>query len=215
MANVIETLKTVREDVGVNVYDDCMPPDTYTKLLRVSQPVGWRFGWNTPSNPGARYWHHEVGYGNKQNLESVSDRVRQHPAKIFATYMDWLLEQLPQSSKILRFYLNARTFGTDGWPHIDTDRQGERTGILYLNDKWQPAWGGETAIFNARGDVTDAVLPRRNRLLVFPSDALHAPRPLTRAYTGLRAPGADSRGPGFPYPRVYRVAGGVGGKDWL
>ncbi len=186
MASDVAMLKAVWEDVGVHVYDDCVPDALYGKLLNVSQAVGWRFGWNTPSNPSARYWHHEVGYGNKQNLESVADRVREHPAKIFSTYMDWLLAQLPPTSKILRFYLNAHTFGTDGWPHTDTDRQGERTAILYLNDKWQPAWGGETAIFDARGDVSDAVLPRRNRLLVFPSDQLHAPRPLTRAFSGLR-----------------------------
>lgn len=203
MSSSIATLLKLQEDTGVNVYDDRVPEEMYVKLLRVSQAVGWRFGWNTPSNPEARYWHHEVGYGNKQNLESVADRVRQHPAKIFSTYMDWLLEQLPPTSKILRFYLNAHTFGTDGWPHTDTDRRGERTVLLYLNDKWQSAWGGETAIFDARGDVSDAVLPRRNRLLVFPSDALHAPRPLTRAFNGLRVVlvvkigfGPDEKSPG-------------------
>lgn len=186
MSSSIATLRKLKEAAGVNIYDDCVPDEMYVKLLRASQAVGWRYGWNTPSNPEARYWHHEVGYGNKQNTQSVVGRVREHPAKIFSEYQDWLLGHLPGGSKILRFYLNAHTFGTDGWPHTDTDRKGERTAILYLNPKWQPAWGGETVIFDANGDVAQAVLPRRNRLMVFSSDTLHAPRPLTRAYTGLR-----------------------------
>ncbi|MEH6544764.1 MAG: 2OG-Fe(II) oxygenase [Porticoccaceae bacterium] len=170
----------------VRVYDSLLPEDMYKKLLQVSQRVGWRYGWNTPSNPEARYWHHEIGYGNKQNRACVADKVKEHPAPIFSTYQSWLLEQLPIDTKILRFYMNAYTFGTDGWPHTDTDRTGERTALLYLAPEWRPAWGGETAMFDKNGDVEQAVLPARNRLLVFPSDRLHAPRPLARAFNGLR-----------------------------
>jgi hypothetical protein len=41
-------------------------------------------------------------------------------------------------------------------------------------------------VFNAKGDIKSAVLPRPNRLLSFPSDRLHAPRPLSKAFEGLR-----------------------------
>lgn len=170
----------------VKVYDGRVPKNIYGNLQRVSQLVGWHYGWNTPSNPEARYWHHEIGYGNKQNRECVAAKVKEHPASIFAVYQSWLLEQFPPDTRILRFYMNAYTFGTDGWPHTDTDRTGDVTALLYLNPVWQPAWGGETTMFDENGDVTLAVLPANNRLMVFPSDQLHAPRPLSRAFNGLR-----------------------------
>ncbi len=179
-------LLNTTDSPGVRVYDGRVPRDIYVKLLRVSQQVGWRYGWNTPSNPEARYWHHEIGYGNKQNTESVGEKVKEHPAPVFSDYQDWLLGQFPDGAKILRFYMNAYTFGTDGWPHTDTDRPGEWTALLYLTQGWEPPWGGETAMFDENGDVEQAVLPARNRLVVFPSDQLHAPRPLARAFNGLR-----------------------------
>lgn len=171
----------------VQVFDDRVPTPLYEALIEAVGRIGWRFGWNTPSNPHSRYWHHEVGHGKKSNTADVSDRVRQHPLPVFAQYMDWLRSDLvsPQT-QVLRFYLNAHTYGTDGWPHTDTDRGEELTMVLYLTATWQPAWCGETVVFNAQGDIEAAVLPRPNRLLSFPSDRLHAPRPLSKAFEGLR-----------------------------
>ena len=88
-------LLNTTDSPGVRVYDGRVPRDIYVKLLRVSQQVGWRYGWNTPSNPEARYWHHEIGYGNKQNTESVGEKVKEHPAPVFSDYQDWLLGQFP------------------------------------------------------------------------------------------------------------------------
>lgn len=170
----------------IQVYDDAVPEELYSDMLKLSKRVRWQYGWNTPSNPTARYWHHEVGFGNKRNTDCIAETVRKHPAKLFTTYMEWLLGLLPAETKILRFYLNSYTFGTDGWPHTDTDREGEQTVILYLTQDWDPAWSGATVIFDDEGDVSHSVMPKRNRVLTFPSDLLHAPRPLARAFNGLR-----------------------------
>ena len=171
----------------VQVFDDLLPAPLYQALMQAAGRVGWRFGWNTPSNPHSRYWHHEVGHGAKANTADVSERVRQHPLPAFAQYADWLRSHLvsPQT-RLLRFYLNAHTYGTDGWPHTDTDRGEELTTVLYLTSPWKPEWCGETVVFNPQGDIEAAVLPRPNRLLSFPSDRLHSPRPLSKAYEGLR-----------------------------
>jgi Rps23 Pro-64 3,4-dihydroxylase Tpa1-like proline 4-hydroxylase len=93
---------------------------------------------------------------------------------------------VPADTKILRFYLNAHTFGTDGWPHTDADRPNELTTILYLTQQWRPEWCGETVVFNKNGDIEAAVMPRANRLLAFPSDRLHSPRPLSKSFEELR-----------------------------
>lgn len=171
----------------VQVFDDRLPAPLYQALLAAVGRLGWGFGWNTPFNPNSRYWHHEVGYGAKANTACVQHRVRQHPVVEFAQYLDWLLAELvAPDAKILRFYLNAHTYGTDGWPHTDTDRGQELTTVLYLTPQWKPEWCGETVIFNPQGDIEAAVLPRPNRLLSFPSDRLHSPRPLAKVFEGLR-----------------------------
>jgi SM-20-related protein len=172
---------------SVQIFDDALPQDLYKELLLAKRRVGWQWGWNTPSNSDSRYWHHEVGRGRKANTEDVSHFVRQHPIAAYARYMDWLRTHLvPADTKVLRFYLNGHTYGTDGWPHTDTDRGEELTGVLYLNAEWKPEWCGETVVFDGNGDIEAAVLPRANRLLVFPSDRVHAPRPLSKAFDGLR-----------------------------
>ena len=169
------------------VFDDCLPESLYQSLLSGAGRLGWRFDWSTPTNPHSRYWHHEVGYGNKQNTVDVTDRVRKHPLQEFGQYIDWLRSHMVSpGTRILRFYLNAHTFGTDGWPHTDTDRGEELTTILYLTPGWQPEWCGETVVFNAQRDIETSVLPRQNRLLSFASDRLHSPRPLAKAFGGLR-----------------------------
>jgi hypothetical protein len=171
----------------VQVLDDCLPETLYQELHLAASRVGWRFGWNTPSNPTQMYWHHEVAGGSKNNTEDRSAEVGRHPLQAFAAYQDWLRTHLmPEGSRTLRFYLNAHTFGTDGWPHTDCDRPGEVTTVLYITPAWQPGWGGETVVFDSKGDISHAVLPRPNRILCFPSDRLHAPRPLSRAFGGLR-----------------------------
>ena len=172
---------------AVQIFDDVVPVDMYKELLIATRRVPWLFGWNTPSNPSSRYWHHEIGYGRKENMLDISANVKKHPLPIFSQYQDWLRSSLiPNDSKILRFYLNAQTYGTDGWPHTDTDRNDELTGVLYLNEGWKPEWGGETVVFDDSGDIQAAVIPRANRLLTFPSNKLHAPRPLSKAFEGLR-----------------------------
>jgi len=171
----------------VQIFDDALSIDLYRELLSATQSIGWRFGWNTPSNPNTRYWHHEVGRGVKENTQDISENVRQHPLRAFGLYQDWLLSHLvPADTKILRYYLNAHTYGTDGWPHTDTDRNDELTAILYLNMDWKPEWCGETVVFNANGDIAASVLPHANRIMTFPSNALHAPRPLSKSFEDLR-----------------------------
>jgi SM-20-related protein len=171
---------------GIDIVDNAVSAELYENLLNLVPAIGWRFGWNTPDNPTARYWHHEVGFGNKNNTECVADRVREHPISLFAAYQDWLLGLLPEKTKVLRFYLNAHTYGTDGWPHTDTERELETTAVLYLNPGWKPEWGGETVIFDGQGGISHASLPKPNRILTFPSNLLHAPRPLSRTFAALR-----------------------------
>lgn len=168
------------------VFDDAVPEVLYKELEKAATRVGWHFGWFA-SVPHARYWHHEISGGKKANIEDVSEAVRKHRLPVFGQYVDWLKSAVvPEDTRLLRMYFNGHTFGTDGSPHTDTDREGELTTILYLNPGWKPEFGGETVIFDDSGNIADAVMPKANRLLAFPSNKLHAPRPLSKLFPLLR-----------------------------
>jgi hypothetical protein len=170
----------------VQVFDDAVPADLYAELAQIAPNLRWTYGWRSTLLE-ARYWHHEIAGGAKGNREDMTDNVRKHPREAFARYLDWLRSDVvPAETRLLRLYLNAHTFGTDGSPHTDTERGGEVTLVLFLNKAWKAEFGGETVIFDSAGDIEKAVMPRQNRLLVFPSDRLHAPRPLSKLFGGLR-----------------------------
>lgn len=171
----------------IQIFDNLVPAELYKDLLRATQRVGWQFGWRSPTSASHRYWHHEVGYGPKEGTDDISDNVRKHPLPVFAAYQDWLRTQLvPADTRILRYYLNAHTYGTDGSAHTDTERAEELTAVLYLTQQWKLEWCGETVVFDKNGDIAASALPKPNRLLTFPSDRLHAPRPLAKDFSGLR-----------------------------
>lgn len=170
----------------VQVFDDAVPADLYKRLLNASLQVGWGFGWKS-TNAAARYWHHELSGGQKHNTQDVTAAVRRHRMRAFPEYVDWLRQDVvPEDSPLLRLYLNGHTYGTDGSAHTDTEREGEITLVLYLTPPWKPDFGGETAVFDAAGEIARSVLPKPNRLLAFPSHHLHAPRPLSKIFGGLR-----------------------------
>ena len=94
-----------------------------------------------------------------------------------------------------RVYINGYTFGTEGYAHTDeiwfsenlgTDSLGE-TVLIYLNEKWDIDWAGETVIFDQNLEIEKSVLPKYGRVLIFDSNKLHAARPVSRAFTGLRS----------------------------
>jgi hypothetical protein len=96
---------------------------------------------------------------------------------------------------LLRVYINAYTFGTDGYAHTDDIWISKKFGadalsetiIVYLNEQWDIDWAGETVVFDQTLEIEKAVLPKLGRVFVFDSNKLHAARPVSRACTDLRS----------------------------
>jgi SM-20-related protein len=171
----------------VQVFDDAAPADIYQEIADAAGMLTYQWGWRS-TVAQARYWHHEIMRPRKIKSDDPLEMVRGHPVPGFYRYIQWLLgEVVPAETKLLRFYLNAHTFGTDGSPHTDSEIEGELTLVHFLNSGWRAEYGGETAVFDAAGEeIERAVLPRPNRLVSFPSHRLHAPRPLSKLFPGLR-----------------------------
>jgi hypothetical protein len=105
------------------------------------------------------------------------------------------IKNLIGERSLLRVYINAYTYGTDGYAHRDDiwipknfgpDALSE-TVIVYLNEKWDIDWAGETVIFDDNDEIEKSVLPKYGRVLSFNSNKLHAARPLSRACSSLRS----------------------------
>jgi hypothetical protein len=72
-----------------------------------------------------------------------------------------------------RAYCNVVSFGDVLLPHRDAREESAVTALLYVNDVWDRAWGGETLFYNDAGDAAHAVSPRPGRLLLFRSIIEH------------------------------------------
>ena len=89
--------------------------------------------------------------------------------------------------KLLRCYANGHTYGNDANIHYDDFRENTITYIFYPIKTWNVDWGGET-IFWDRTDreIIESVIPKSNRLLIFPSKLWHGARPMSRYCSSLR-----------------------------
>ena len=78
----------------------------------------------------------------------------------------------------------ANQFGSEGHPHHDCLTPERRhlhvTAIVYCNTEWEPAWAGETVLFDHQGDISAAVLPRPGRIALIRGDPLHTARGVSR-----------------------------------
>ena len=96
-------------------------------------------------------------------------------------------------------YLNGITHGLEAYPHHDAPSDGHTTVILYLCENWNVYWGGETAFFDKEfvknnpahdvfysADIIKSVLPKYNRMVLFDSHIMHAVRPISKSFKGLR-----------------------------
>lgn len=174
------------DETAVQVFDDAVPAELYAELVDTMPRLTWVWGWRAKI-AHARYWHHELSGGSKSNVEDTADFVRQNPVPAFSKYVDWLRsEVVPEDTRLLRLYFNAHTFGTDGSAHTDSDREGEVTLVLFMNQVWRPEYGGETVVYDAAGDIEVSVQSKPNRLVSFASNRVHGPRPLSKLFYGLR-----------------------------
>jgi len=157
----------------------------------------WKYGQlaNSSRDYDQGHWKVSLGLGNTLPLTFDHDQmpfIKKHPA-INAMWTH-LKSLLGEDTILVRAYINGYTYGTDGYAHRDDQWINERYGkdalsetcIFYLNDEWHHDWGGETVVYNEDLEIENAILPKKNRLIVFDSNKLHAARPLSRCYTGVR-----------------------------
>jgi Rps23 Pro-64 3,4-dihydroxylase Tpa1-like proline 4-hydroxylase len=97
----------------------------------------------------------------------------------------------PPNTKLHRAYINAHTFGVEDTIHVDDiEFKNGYTVIVYLCNDWYAEWGGMTCTYSGQAanalDITAAVVPRRNRMIIFDKNIPHMVTPLSKRFTGVR-----------------------------
>lgn len=60
------------------------------------------------------------------------------------------------------------------------------TVMFYLNKVWDVSYGGETIFINNSGDITNSVIPKPGRVVIFDGSIPHAAREVSRTCIELR-----------------------------
>lgn len=160
------------------VIDDFLPAHDYENLLAHVQAQPMHYGAKSNRNTDPHgHWSWKPIHDNQKNLAdltySLPPMLGHTLTLIKRTFLD--------ECAVIRCYANGYTYGTDGYFHTDSDRADEQTIILYMCDKWEMDWAGET-IWGGSGYA----LPAPNRAVIIPSNINHAARAVSRKCNVLR-----------------------------
>ena len=172
---------------AIRVVDNFLPARDFDNLAQFvsNEPMSYGSRSNTRTDPHG-HWMRSFVTANRLNLADVSsDLEREESAALHAAW-NYVRTNHLDDELLIRCYLNGYTYGTDGYFHADSDRAGEHTTILYMNDYWEPDWAGETVFLGEDGDIVQSVLPRMNRAVIFPAAMQHAGRSVSRKCMVLR-----------------------------
>ena len=169
----------------MQIFDNALPIDLYNCVKNAigCAPLQYGSKSNSHTDPhGHLSW--KPLHDKKDNLGDLTDHFAQNPLT-YALRDAWLHLKGRNDLKLIRCYVNGYTYGMDGYVHTDSHRKGEHTAILYVCDRWEADWAGETVELRD-GDVVGACLPRPNRLLVLSSDQPHVGRAVSRKCNIMR-----------------------------
>ena len=179
-------------------------PTVMTRLIQSAQGLALRDNWYSSDEAlveGGGFSHHmnhsppvirgrriQPAPGSWNERVAVTPSIRRGKG-----YRDWgnawgvLVELLERPElELVRVYLNAYPFGADAGAHRDSEAEDELTAIVSVVPRWDRDWGGETVLYDERGEVVRSVLPNPGRVFIFRSRCLHAARPLARGCRLLR-----------------------------
>jgi SM-20-related protein len=163
------------------VIDNFLPADLYDKLRKYvqSQPMKYGSKSNSQTDPHG-HWSWKPTIDNRHNLADLTYLLS--PPLLDA----WnLIRNKHTGPALVRCYANGYQYGTDGYFHTDSVRADEQTVIIYICDKWEPDWAGETHWYSQAGQQNSAI-PWPNRALILPSNLMHCARAVSRKCTSLR-----------------------------
>ena len=141
----------------------------------------YKYGWPSNKNLGYSHWNYTITPGDAHNGLEIAHGL----PPLIATAWSHIQEYFVGEQTLIRCYTNAHTFGVEGYPHTDSDREHDKTIVVYMNKGWKREWGGETVLYNG-DDIEHAELPKFNKGLIFNGNQFHTARSVSRICPELR-----------------------------
>jgi hypothetical protein len=141
----------------------------------------YQYGWPSNKNIGYSHWNYTIAPGDAHNGLEIAHTL----PPLIAQAWDHIQQNYIGEQTLIRCYTNAHTFGVEGYPHTDSEREHDKTIVVYMNHNWRREWGGETMIYNGY-DIVHAELPKFNKGLIFNGNQFHTARSVSRICPKLR-----------------------------
>ena len=173
----------------ITILDNAVPPKILANVFTEIKEFGYFYGWKSNSDTDPHgHWNYKIIHASKKETKDQRHTLNKEKYPACCAWLDWLTKEVVGENSLLRFYVNAHTYGIDGYPHCDTTRdREEKTFLMYLSPDWLPEYAGETVIFNEIGnDIEKSIIPKFGRIIGFPSNRLHAARSVSRLCNKLR-----------------------------
>jgi hypothetical protein len=174
----------------ITVLDQAIPDKLLARVATDLSQCRFSYGWRSNLNLGFGHWHEDIVDAGTQNTEDLSTWLDLAGLSRGSNAIGDLWRHFSTTAlsghDLLRCYVNAHTYGTEGYPHKDAERTGEVTTLTYMNPEWKKEWAGETVFFDGAGEIVRAVLPRHGRVVRFSSEMEHCARPVSRTCPVLR-----------------------------
>ena len=139
--------------------------------------MGWTFtGTGGSENSDWRKFHMLLNRDNPvhSKLFDKSDKLFKETLPSFA-----------ETHELKNYYESGYLYGTHHQIHTDYDKGGF-TVMFYLNKLWDVSYAGETIFLNNIGDITNSVIPKPGRAVIFDGNIPHAAREVSRICVELR-----------------------------
>jgi hypothetical protein len=185
-----ETMQVkVRSTDASRIYDDLIPVSLLDGILNEVKQGGFRYGWRSHPTTGFGHWNTDIVFADRDNeVDREGELIANEDwPNVFALWQFLKVALDFETISLLRCYINAMTYGTDGYPHVDSTRSNEETLMVYLCQEWKREWAGETCIWDEMGEEIEvAVTPRPGRVVIFDGRRLHRANAVSRICPDIR-----------------------------
>jgi 2OG-Fe(II) oxygenase superfamily len=163
------------------IIDDFLPEATAETLFGYINNIQWAYGKRSNVSIEQSHWAHEIARGDRLNGLDVSQWLR---GPVVDAWKFIQSNYLPDHV-LIRCYANAHTYGVEGYPHTDSNRDQDITVVIYMNKNWKREWGGETLVYDKDKIILGAI-PVFNRAVIFKANQWHCAKGVSRICTDLR-----------------------------
>jgi len=170
----------------IKIIDNFLPEEEYDDLIKSYSNLSLNYGWKSNKNTDPHgHWNYNISKTGPDNLANITSRLPKKINEIWEHVKN--KEIMVDNHALLRCYINGHTYGNEGYFHTDSKRNDEVTIVIYLCDKWNLDWAGETCFSDEKMEsIIFAASPKKNRAVVFPSNLPHCARAVSRKFLGLR-----------------------------